>query len=184
MYSLAKKVQRIGRIPSHRVAALSAFGIDLEDFYFSTSTLPRNPLNRHSFGSFNFFFTRVYYIVTESGFLLDWEIHSQKELAHCTVHVMVQNYACCFGGWLRHNFRTAFILSDRLHISTWPVKSNKNVWMTKITGVEMMATSDGLCLLLRCSDAHQWVYLRGHVTQMTSCMIVKWRYTPICLRWW
>ncbi len=45
--------------------------------------------------------------------------------------------------------------------------------MTKITGVEMMTTSDGVCLLLRCSDAHQWIYLRGHVTPMTLCMIVK-----------
>ena len=45
--------------------------------------------------------------------------------------------------------------------------------MTKITGVEMMTTSDGVFLLLRCSDAHQWVYLRGHFTPMTLCMTVK-----------
>ncbi len=56
---------------------------------------------------------------------------------------------------------------------TWPVKSNENTSMTKITGVEMMITSDSVCLLLRCSDAHQWVYLRGHVTSMTLCMMVK-----------
>ncbi len=87
--------------------------------------------------------------------------HSQKELAHWTVDVTVQNYAC-FSGSLRCNFRTAFTLSDRLHIYTRPVKNNKNVWMTKITQVEMIITSDGVCLLLRCSDALQWVYLRGY----------------------
>ncbi len=45
--------------------------------------------------------------------------------------------------------------------------------MTEITGVEIMITSDDVCLLLRCSDALQWVYLRGHVTPVTLCMIVK-----------
>ena len=40
--------------------------------------------------------------------------HSQKELGHWTVDVTVQNYACCFSGWMRCNFWTAFILSDRL----------------------------------------------------------------------
>ncbi len=67
-------------------------------------------------------------------------LHSQNELAHWTVHVTVQNYACCFSSWLRCNFRTAFILSDRLHIYmyTCPVKSNKNAWMTKITEVEII----------------------------------------------
>ncbi len=63
-----------------------------------------------------------WYQTFSSSFLF----HSQKELAHWTVHVTVQNYACCFSGGLRCNFGTAFILSDRLHIYTWPVKNNKN----------------------------------------------------------
>ncbi len=48
-------------------------------------------------------------------------LHSQKELAHWAVHVTVQNDACCFSSWLRCDFRTAFILSDILHIknATW-----------------------------------------------------------------
>ena len=45
--------------------------------------------------------------------------------------------------------------------------------MTKITEVEMTTKSDGVCLLLGCSDAHQWIYLRDNLTQMTLCMIVK-----------
>ncbi len=57
-------------------------------------------------------------------------LHSQKELAHWTVRVTVQIYACCFSSWLRYNFRTAFILSGRLDIYTWPVKNNENAWMT------------------------------------------------------
>ncbi len=116
-------------------------------------------------------------------FITVW-LHSQKELAHWTVHVTVQIYACCFSGWLRCNFRTGFFLSGRLDIYTWPVKNNEHAWKTKITGVEMMTTSDGVCLLLRCSDALQWVYLRGHLTSMTLCTIIRWWYTQICLRWW
>ncbi len=37
-------------------------------------------------------------------------MHSQKELAHWTVDVTAQIYACYFSGWLRYNFWTAFVL--------------------------------------------------------------------------
>ncbi len=65
-YTLAKKVERIRRIPSHGVAALSAIGIEQGNPFrdcidrstlvlLSTSTLLRNSLNEHSLGSFKFF---------------------------------------------------------------------------------------------------------------------------------
>ena len=42
-------------------------------------------------------------------------LHSQKELAHWTVHVTVQIYACCFSSWLRCNFRTLCMIVKWLY---------------------------------------------------------------------
>ena len=41
-----------------------------------------------------------------------------------------------------------------------------------------MITFDGVDLLLRCSDVHQW----EQAAPLTLYMIVKWRYTLIYLR--
>ena len=42
-------------------------------------------------------------------------------------------------------------------------------------GDQMQLTQVSFCSQrkLRCSDALQWVYLRGHLTSMTLCTIVK-----------
>ena len=48
----------------------------------------------------------------QNGQLLS-HVHSQKELAHWTVNVTVQNYACCFSGWLRCNNITHFYRKNR-----------------------------------------------------------------------
>ncbi len=91
-------------------------------------------------------------------------IHSQKELAHWTVGVTAQIYACCSSSWLRCNYWTAFALPKRLHIYIWPIKNNENTGQTKLAGVEIMIISDGVYMLLKRSDAHQWVYLRKQST--------------------
>ncbi len=99
--------------------------------------------------------------------------------AHCTA----QMYACWLSGWLRCNFWTAFILSGRLYIYIWPVKINENVGLIKLTGVEWIITADSIYLLLRRTDAPQWVALRRELTQLTLCIAVKWRNAQSCLRW-
>ncbi len=63
-YTLAKKkkFRRIRRIPSHRVSALSAFGIEQGNYFNSKSNLWCNPIKGHSPAPFNFFCQSVEWI--------------------------------------------------------------------------------------------------------------------------